>query len=262
MNQVKGNTVFAKINLFNTVKKTKKEASFIFETYMKPYIHCQIYICIFLSLFLFVQCAHHWNNKEPALTTTISLHELSCADCGEEIIAFLKKENGILKVVFDQYHAELTIDRLPELSETTIIQLLKKNGYQASIGSGKGSYLKEVSYDPSFDVKWISQNGESVNTLSHLVEGRINVIDFYAQWCEPCKEVDHAMIGILKQNKNVTLLKVNIQDWESPVAKQYLSHIETLPYIEVYGKNKQLIQAISGLDIPLLKKSIEKALKN
>ena len=225
-------------------------------------IHNPVLTCfyLFFSILLVFQCAHQRNLDSHTLATQVSLRDLSCADCGDEIIAVLKKEEGIKKVTFDPHHAELLIERLPEVSETTIIQLLQKNGYQAMIGSGKGSYMKDVSFDPSFDVRWISKKGEAIDTLSYLVENKINVIDFYADWCEPCKEVDHAMITILKQHQNITLLKVNIHDWESPVAKQYLSQIETLPYLEIYGKDKKLIQTISGLDIYLLKKSIESGL--
>lgn len=70
------------------------------------------------------------------------------------------------------------------------------------------------------------------------------LIDFYADWCGPCK----AMSSVIKEvaieiSENVKVLKVNV-DEESELSSQY--EISTIPTLILF-KNGEVIKNIVGL---------------
>jgi hypothetical protein len=50
--------------------------------------------------------------------------------------------------------------------------------------------------------------------------------------------------------------KVNVVDWESPVAKAFLQKVPQLPYVIVFGKDGQRVDAIAGLDLARLDRAV------
>ena len=116
----------------------------------------------------------------------------------------------------------------------------------------------EAPFPPSADVRWISKAGAAVTLEEHLVPGKVTVFDFWAEWCLPCKEVDREMAAILAETDDVALRKIDVVDWETPVAKQYLQRVSGLPYLLVYDREGQRIGVIEGLDTKRLRRAIAK----
>ena len=58
------------------------------------------------------------------------------------------------------------------------------------------------------------------------------MIDFYADWCGPCKQLSPKLEGIATSDPNVVLRKVDIVDWGTPVAKQF--KIQSIPNVWVF----------------------------
>ncbi len=149
----------------------------------------------------------------------------------------LKTEKGVTQASFEKNKAELHVKYNPKLiTVDRMLQRVSQLGFVALKGPGKGAYLPPVKFLPSMDVKWVSRKGEAVNMKQHLVAGKVTVFDFSAKWCGPCKDVDRALFTWLKSHNNVALRKINVVDWDTPVAKQFLSTIGQLPYLVIYGK--------------------------
>jgi thiol-disulfide isomerase/thioredoxin len=89
------------------------------------------------------------------------------------------------------------------------------------------------------DITLISENGERVDVTSHLVAGKYTVIDFYADWCANCKEITPYLERLARSRSDVAIRKVNVVDWDTPVAEQY--RVTYLPYLQMYGPNGALI---------------------
>ena len=190
----------------------------------------------------------------------ISLQEIDCQSCGAEVATMIQRKPGIRKASFDQLKAELTVSlkggaQTPE----EILELVHQAGHQAVLGAGHGNYLDPVDFEEELDVDWISRAGEAAVISDHLVSGKVTVVDFYAVWCGPCRAVDEEMRTILTSDPDVALRKINVVDWESPIAKQELSHVEGLPYVEVYDRTGKRVARIPGLNLERLHRSIEKA---
>jgi len=117
---------------------------------------------------------------------------------------------------------------------------------------------EEPAFSPGADVAWLAEPGEDVDIGLHLVPGKVTVVDFWAEWCLPCREVDREMAEILGEVDDVALRKIDVVDWESAVARRYLRRVEALPYLLVFDKQGKRIAVVEGLDLQRLRRGVEK----
>ena len=86
-------------------------------------------------------------------------------------------------------------------------------------------------------VRVISNGGASVDLPSLLVEGKVTVVDFYAHWCGPCMKLAPALEEMIKKDPDLVLIKIDIVNWGTPVAKQFA--LDSIPHVRVYDRKKQ-----------------------
>lgn len=224
------------------------------------------FLALPLTGLLAVACAHAPPTTETATETDsviISLQDIACQSCGAASARALAQRDGVAAAEFDRNSAEVTVRYDP--SRTTplaLVSVIEELGYEAELGAGKGRYLPEVEFPNELDVQWLSRDGGAVEIEAHKVSGKVTVFDFYAEWCGPCREVDREMLSVLRDNDDVALRKLNVIDWESGVAKQYLADIPSLPYVIVYSKTGKRIDAIPGLKLSRLRRAIDAARKD
>ena len=84
------------------------------------------------------------------------------------------------------------------------------------------------------DIEIVSKNGEAFDLSSSVVEGKITIVDFYADWCVPCKFLEKKLVNYMHEHSGVALRKVNIVSWESEAAKQHLSGVNGIPYVIIF----------------------------
>ena len=164
---------------------------------------------------------------------------------------------GVEEAEFDRNAAEVTVEYDPKTtSPEQLASVVRSAGYDVKIGKGFGSYAGSSPFPKGADVKTISKKGEAVELEPHLAPGKYTVFDFYAPWCGPCKKVDTEMARILGHRQDVALRKINIDDWTTPVAKQYSKHLKELPLVMVHDQNGKRVKVISGLDLPALRAAL------
>ena len=61
-----------------------------------------------------------------------------------------------------------------------------------------------------------------------------SIIDFYAEWCGPCKKISPILENLEEKYKNVDFYKINVDD-ESNLAQ--LVHIKSIPTLMVCKPN-------------------------
>lgn len=135
-----------------------------------------------------------------------------------------------------------------------------KNLTQERISSGKSAKaVREqkiaISKTPYFVFK---RNGAAIHLSEMLVPGKVTVIDFYADWCAPCKAIDPYLRGFAN-DPDVVVRKVDIVNWGTPVAKQW--GLRSIPNMRVYDGNGQPVGEPTH-DIQAIYRFIKSAKRN
>ncbi len=88
-------------------------------------------------------------------------------------------------------------------------------------------------------------HGEEINLKDHLVNGQITVVDFFSQYCPPCRQISPLLEQLDQKRPDVTVVKVDINrpdvsgiDWQSPVARQFELH--SIPHFKVFASDGTL----------------------
>jgi thiol-disulfide isomerase/thioredoxin len=198
---------------------------------------------------------------KDAKHVTVSLDKIDCADCGEEIVTDLRGRPGVYDAKFDKRAAEVQVVASPEFDVLgTVKQLAANQGFEAVLGEGKGKYLAHAPFPEGSDAQTVVEDGRDVKDLASLaVKGKTTIVDFSGIWCRPCRKIDEHMVTVLAARKDVAYRRLDIGDWDSPLAKHYLAAIPQLPYVVVYGPKGDKVDEIVGVDLPRLDKAIAKA---
>jgi len=79
--------------------------------------------------------------------------------------------------------------------------------------------------------------------LLEQLEDGVNIVDFWAEWCGPCKSVGPILDEINSANKDVNLIKVDV-DSNSELADEF--SIKSIPSIFFLSKEGDVIKNITG----------------
>jgi thioredoxin 1 len=84
----------------------------------------------------------------------------------------------------------------------------------------------------------------SINLRKTIIRGKINIIDFYSQYCPPCKRIAPYLKKLDERRGDIVVIRIDINrtgfkgiDWQSPVAEQF--NLKSMPYfivISPWGK--------------------------
>jgi len=179
-----------------------------------------------------------------------------CGDCADRIKDELKKTRGVGKVEFDKQKVELTVKLDDGVADDVVLAAVDHAGFTAVVGPGQGRYLAHPEYPAGADVAWLSRDGSAVGPLPKLrVADKYTVFDVYADWCGPCRSVDDHLREVVAARKDVAVRKLNVVEFESPLAKELGSRLEALPYIVVFTPSGKRVD-IAGADMPKLDKAL------
>ena len=75
---------------------------------------------------------------------------------------------------------------------------------------------------------------ESIKEFDEAIKGDKVLVDFYADWCGPCKMISPILEQVEKE-EDVTIVKVNVDELQD-LAMQY--GVMTIPNLKLFEKGK------------------------
>jgi thiol-disulfide isomerase/thioredoxin len=111
--------------------------------------------------------------------------------------------------------------------------------------AGRGQQVEVVSH------------GAQVDMAKHLVLGNVTVVDFYADWCGPCKQLSPSLEQMARTDPEIALRKIDIVNWKTAVVKQY--NIHSVPQVNVYNRGGRLVGTVVGADVDKVKSYVAQA---
>jgi thiol-disulfide isomerase/thioredoxin len=111
--------------------------------------------------------------------------------------------------------------------------------------AGRGEQVKVISH------------GAPVDITKHLALGNVTVVDFYADWCGPCRQISPSLEQMARTDPEITLRKIDIVNWKTAVVKQY--NIHSIPQVNIYNRGGRLVGTVVGADIQEVKRYVAQA---
>ena len=81
------------------------------------------------------------------------------------------------------------------------------------------------------------------------------IIDFYADWCQPCKAVAPVLEELQKENSDITIYKINTEEQQELAAVFGIKSIPSLLFVPMDGEPQMAMGALP-------KESFESAIKD
>src|SRR5438270_10708714 len=100
-------------------------------------------------------------------------------------------------------------------------------------------------------------HGAQVDIAKHLALGNVTVVDFYADWCGPCKQLSPSLEQMAQTDPEIALRKIDIVSWNTAVVKQY--NIRSIPQVNVYNRGGLLVGTVVGADAEEVKRYVAQA---
>jgi thiol-disulfide isomerase/thioredoxin len=110
--------------------------------------------------------------------------------------------------------------------------------------------------DRGQEVEVIS-HGAEVDIAKHLSAGNVTIVDFYADWCGPCRLITPVLEQMARTDPEIALRKIDIVNWTTPVAKQH--GVQSIPRVSVYGRTGQLVGTVSGANAEKVRQYVAQA---
>jgi len=103
----------------------------------------------------------------------------------------------------------------------------------------------------------VISHGAQVDINQHLALGNVTVIDFYADWCGPCRQLSPSLEKMARSDPEIALRKIDIVNWKTAVAHQF--NIHSIPQVNVYDRSGRLVGTVLGGDFEKVKSYVAQA---
>jgi thiol-disulfide isomerase/thioredoxin len=103
----------------------------------------------------------------------------------------------------------------------------------------------------------VISHGAQVDINQCLALGNVTVVEFYADWCGPCRRLSLILEQMASSDPQVALRKIDIVNWRTPVAQQF--NIHSIPQVNVYNRGGGLVGTVLGADFDQVKAYVAQA---
>jgi copper chaperone CopZ len=184
-----------------------------------------------------------------AETFSFTVVGMDCAACGPPIVKALETIDGVKSAKVDWKSQTATVELPANFDRARIRTALTNAGFESIF---PGEERREIAALPADVVKAldiIQYDGKTrVDVAKVLAPGKVTIVDFFGEWCGPCRVLETRLQHLMQGKKNLALRRIDIGKWDNAGAKQATQEFsaEALPYIRVYDANGKFVAAVTG----------------
>jgi thioredoxin 1 len=205
-------------------------------------------------------------DKEKQATETVDFQVsgMTCGGCADKASEALEEHVSKLtsvKVDYDSKKATVKVERLEADTKEQIKSALGTLGFEVRF-AGDARALSPLSQAEreELDIE-TSTHGDAIDITKHLATDKFTIVDYYADWCGPCRILEPKIERLLTRYKDIALRRVDIVSWTSDMAKQATKQfqLQAIPYVQVYGPDGTLLGSVQGISIEPIEALINRA---
>ncbi|MFH2144772.1 MAG: thioredoxin family protein [Candidatus Omnitrophota bacterium] len=176
-----------------------------------------------------------------ALTTPVAQPEVGVGSTREEIIAKFGQPSGEVNSGDEQI---LSYPGGMVILKNNVVTNIDKD-FEQRLESGRNRIKKmdkiktEKEKSENQAIKIYKEGGRNINLSDVIILGKITIVDFYADWCGPCRRISPYLEQLANSDADVFLRKIDIVNWKTPLVQQY--NIRSVPNIRVFDRQGNMV---------------------
>jgi thiol:disulfide interchange protein len=179
---------------------------------------------------------------------TFQVVGIDCAECGPPLIKALKSVDGVKSASVDAKKMTATVDVSAGFDREKLRAAVSNAGFGAVFA---GETPRDIEPLPAKAVKALDivsyTSGKRVDLAKTMAPGKVTVVDFYGDWCGPCRVLETRLHHLMNGKSNLALRRIDIGKWDNDAAKQATDlRAAALPYIRVYDARGKFVKAVTG----------------
>lgn len=182
-------------------------------------------------------------------TFTFTVVGMDCAACGPPIVKTLQAVDGVKSAKVDWKSQTATVEVPAQFDRQKLRVALTNAGFESVFPGEDRKEIQPLSADVVKTLDIVQYNdGHRADIANILAKGKVTIVDFYGEWCGPCRVLETRLQHLMRGKSNLALRRIDIGKWDNEAAKQATRefHAEALPYIRVYDAKGKFVGAATG----------------
>lgn len=198
----------------------------------------------FLAILLLAAAA-----SASAETFTFTIVGMDCAACGPPIVKTLTAVDGVKNAKVDWKSKTATVELPAAFDRQKIRVALTNAGFESVFPGEERREIEALAPEILKTLDIIEyRDGKRVDVAKLMAPGKVTIVDFYGEWCGPCRVLEIRLQHLMRGQGNLALRRVDIGKWDNEAARQATRefHAEALPYIRVYDAKGKFVTSVTG----------------
>jgi len=168
---------------------------------------------------------------------------IECKLCAPPIQKALAATPGVQKAEVDWKKEIAIVEIPPGFDKTALKTSLEKLGFEAVFPGETAKGFEPLPPDELAKLDILRFDGrEPMAEKSLAAAGKTTLIDYYGDWCGPCKVLELRVERYMALQPDIALRRVDIGRWDNAAARQVTQQgAASLPYVRVYDTSGKLL---------------------